>query len=178
MPRRTTDRRLADPSAPPAAAAVELLRRRQRQSVGYLLIRCGQLWNARAIALVNAEAGRPLLGEAHTRLLPHLLSAKGIRMTTLARRLGVSKQAVHQLVAEMRNAKAVRLAPDPADRRARLVHLTTAGLAAMAHGTGVLEGVAASLATEFGKSRMATLRTLLDRLLPLLDPPELRVDSR
>ncbi len=172
MPRRAPAAPLPDP------AAIAALRRRQRRSVGYLLIRCGQLWNARAIALVNAEAGRPLLGEAHTRLLPHLLSAEGIRVTTLARRLGISKQAVHQLVADMRAAKVVRVAADPADRRARLVHLTPHGLAAMAHGTGVLEGIEQAVAPAFGRDRMARLRSLLDGLMPLLSPSDPDDDSR
>ena len=48
------------------------LRRRQHQSVGYLLIRAGQLWNERAIAGVNALAGAPVLRESHT-VLAYLL---------------------------------------------------------------------------------------------------------
>lgn len=162
MPRRPS------PSLPVPPRALAAIRRRQLASVGYLLIRAGQLWNERAIGRVNAEAGAPVLRAAHTALLPHLLHADGIRVTTLARRLGVTKQAVHQLVAEMARTGVVRVAADPRDRRARRVHLTAHGVAAMDHGTGVLEAIEAELAAELGARTVAGLRrglrALHDRL--------------
>lgn len=159
--------RPAVPSPVPPRALAEL-RRRQLASVGYLLIRAGQLWNDLAIRRVNAEARAPRLRAAHTALLPHLLHPDGIRVTALARRLGVSKQAVHQLVGDMVRAAVVRVAPDPDDRRARRVHLTAHGVAAMAHGTGVLEAIEAGLAVEVGAREMARLRRGLRALHDLL----------
>jgi DNA-binding MarR family transcriptional regulator len=153
------------------------VKRLQASSVGYLLIRSGQLWNERAIRRVNAEAQGPVLREAHTRLLPHLLEPDGIRITELARRLAITKQAVQPLVADMVAAGVLRMEDDPDDARARRVILTAHGFAAMRHGTGILLDIEATLGRELGKSAMSELRRLLTAMLAALtreDPEEPR----
>jgi DNA-binding MarR family transcriptional regulator len=141
----------------------------QAESLGYLLVRAGQLWSERVLSIVHAEAGAPVVREAHTRLFPHLLAEHGIRITDLARALGVTKQAVQPLVAELAALHVVRVAPDPDDARARRVHLTEHGIAAMVHGTGVLLRVEAELAPRLGARDTAQLKRLLGKLLPLLE---------
>lgn len=146
------------------------LERRQRSSLGFLLIRCGQLWNERAIARVNAEAGRPVLREAHTRLLPWLQAPGGIRITELAEAVGVTKQAVQPLVAELARDGIVDVTVDPDDGRARRVTLTVRGVEAMLHGTGVLEALEAELGPTLGKGEARELKRLLTALLEGLEP--------
>lgn len=148
------------------------LQRLQAQSLGFVLIRCGQLFNERGMARVNAEAGAPILREAHTRLIPHLQSPDGIRVTELAKRIGITKQAVQQLVADMVELEVVRVEPDPDDARARRVSLTEVGVAAMLHGTGVLLDLEASLTPKLGKGNVRTLHRLLTRLLGELEAGE------
>ena len=148
------------------------VRRLQASSVGYLLIRSGQLWNERAIGRVNAEARGPALREAHTRLLPHLLEPDGIRITELARRLSITKQAVQPLVADMVEAGVLRMEDDPDDARARRVILTAHGFAAMRHGTGILLDIEAALGRALGKASMTELRRLLTALLAALERQE------
>src|ERR1044072_3938453 len=131
-------KRRRDPEGRDRDGRIPEQRRLQASAVGYLLIRSGQLWNDRAIRRVNAEARGPVLREAHTRLLPHLLEPDGIRITELARRLSVTKQAVQPLVADMVEAGVLRMEIDPDDARARRVILTAHGFAAMRHGTGIL----------------------------------------
>lgn len=140
----------------------------QAASVGFLLVRAGQLWSERVVALVRAEAGAPVVREAHTRLFPHLLVESGVRITDLARALGVSKQAVQPLVAELAAQSIVRVDVDPRDARARRVVLTDHGVAAMVHGTGVLLRVEAEIAPKLGARDTAALRRILTKLLPLL----------
>jgi len=54
--------------------------------------------------------------------------AGGVRRPSdLARRLGVSRQAVHQLLADMDQRGLVDLRPDPADARAKEVHFSKRG---------------------------------------------------
>lgn len=153
------------PRPQPRAAA---LARLQARSLGYALIRCGQLFNQRAVDRVNAEAGGHLFREAHTRLLPHLQSEEGVRVTELARRLAVTKQAVHQLVAELVETGVARVDPDPRDARARRVRLTRFGLDAMCHGTEVLLELERELTPEFGRAEARALHRLLTRLLAQL----------
>jgi DNA-binding MarR family transcriptional regulator len=145
------------------------LERRQRNSLGFLLIRCGQRWNEQAITRVNAEAGRPVLREAHTKLLPWLQAPGGIRITDLAQAVGVTKQAVQPLVAELASEGIVDVAVDPHDARARRVTLTLKGVEAMLHGTGVLEALEAELRPGFGTKETRALKSLLQGLLAALE---------
>lgn len=145
------------------------LQKRQADSLGFLLIRCGQLWNERGIAQVNLEAGAPVLREAHTKLLPHLQAPEGIRITALAERVGVTKQAVQPLVAELSEQGLVRVEPDPDDARARRVTLTALGVDAMLHGTGVLERLEREVAPALGRAEVKALKQSLRRLLAVLE---------
>lgn len=158
---------------PPTLAAVRAL---QAESLGYLLLRAGQIWGDRAIAAVNAEAeerglAQPPLREAHTRLLPHLGAPEGIRITELARVVGVTKQAVQPLVAELAEVGIVRVELDPADARARRVYLTDFGVAALAHGTGILRRIEAELRPHLGARDTEALKHLLGKLLAALEAP-------
>lgn len=151
--------------------AIDQVRRLQASSVGYLLIRCGQLWNERGVAAVNAQQrpGTPTFREAHTRLLPHLLDPAGIRLTDLARRLSITKQAVQPLVADLVAAGVVELVDDPDDARARRIVLTAFGAEAMNRGTEELLRIEAELSGAFGAREMKALGKLLTRLLPVLE---------
>lgn len=148
---------------------LEQLQKRQAESLGFLLIRCGQLWNERAIGQVNAEAGAAVLREAHTKLLPYLQAPNGIRITTLAEQVGVTKQAVQPLVADLAAKGLVRVEPDPDDARARRVTLTAFGVDAMLHGTGVLERIEREVAPALGKTELKALKQSLRRLLAALE---------
>lgn len=148
---------------------LERLAVRQANSLGFLLIRCGQLWNERGIELVNREAGASVLREAHTRLLPHLQAPEGIRITALAQRTGVTKQAVQPLVADLAGQGLVTIERDPADARARRVRLTARGVEAMQHGTGVLERIEQGVAGGLTVKELASLKASLRRLLQVLE---------
>jgi DNA-binding MarR family transcriptional regulator len=140
----------------------------QAASLGYLLIRCSQLWGDRAIAAVNAEAGAPVLREAHTRLLPYLQTPDGIRISDLAKAVGISKQAVQPLVAELASQGIVRVETDPQDARAKRVFLTDFGLEALVHSTGILVRIEQELAPKLGSRSRQALKTHLPKLLQAL----------
>jgi DNA-binding MarR family transcriptional regulator len=55
------------------------------------------------------------------------LDPTGTRLTTLAQRAGITRQAITELVNGLRRNGYVELAPDPSDGRARLVQLTNKG---------------------------------------------------
>lgn len=154
-----------------SSRGIDQVRKLQARSVGYLLIRCGQLWNDRGVARVNAQQqpGTPTFREAHTRLLPHLLEPGGIRLTELARRLSITKQAVQPLVADLVAARVVELVEDPDDARARRIVFTAFGLESMNRGTGELLRIEAELSRAFGAREMKALGKLLTRLLPVLE---------
>jgi DNA-binding MarR family transcriptional regulator len=142
------------------ADELEALERQMAASVGQLLFRCARLLDERAIAEVNREAGRPILRPALTRVFPHLDFA-GVRLTELARRLGVTKQAASQLVAELAEIGMVDETPDPEDGRAKRIRFSARGLEAVRHGLGVLQRLEEELERAIGPAKMRALRTAL-----------------
>lgn len=78
------------------------------------------------LALANLAA-REQVGAAHVHLTRHL-SLAGERLTTLAARAGMSKQAMAALVAQGVAWGLVTQEADPLDGRARLVRYTPLGL--------------------------------------------------
>jgi len=92
-------------------------------------------------------------------------------MTTLANKLGVSKQAVGQIVAELEEAGVLCRVPDLSDGRAKLVRFTTAGYSAVLAGFNVLHEVEAELAAELGEALMKRLNHDLAKLLSAFERP-------
>jgi DNA-binding MarR family transcriptional regulator len=157
-----------DPTDPAAVTRDDdALEVAKRASLGQVLLRAARLFNEVAIARVNASGGPPLR-QAHTQLLPHL-GREGVRATELARRVGISKQAVGVLLEEMLGWGVVERVPDPADGRAQLVRLTQAGEAATLRGLGVLDGLAAELEVELGEKAMRKLHKRLAQLVDALE---------
>jgi DNA-binding MarR family transcriptional regulator len=138
----------------------------KRESVAQLLFKCARLVNEQAIARINQGKGTggaapvPPLRAAHTALFPHL-SSEGVRGADLAKKLGVTKQAVSQLVTELEEWGVVEQVADPADGRAKLVRFTPKGEQGLLHGLAVLRTLEQELANKIGKRRMQELHTAL-----------------
>ena len=113
-----------------------------------------------------AAAGMPALRPVHALLLVPLLGG-GRHASSLAADLGITRQAVAQVVTTLERDGYVQRITDPGDARAKLVCLTP-------HGRAALRAMRASaLATEeawrrqLGDSRLAEFHaTLLDLLAP------------
>ena len=148
----------------------------KRQATFHLLIRAARLVDEAAIDRINAEAGRVVARRALLALFPHI-AFEGTRLTTLAARLGVSKQAVSKTVGELVEQGLVELIPDPSDGRARLVRFTARGTDAIRHGLGVLAALESELAVRIGADRMAALHDALAALLDAMEAPGERQDG-
>lgn len=146
------------------------LDRRRRASTGQVLLRVARLYNEAAIARLQA-LGHPDVRLVHTTLLPHL-DVDGTRLTTLAERMGVSKQAVGPLVDELEALGYLERRPDPRDGRARIVAYTEKGRAAMLDGLRALGEVEAQVRAAAGDDVLDELRRVLDRVLDALEPAE------
>jgi len=75
----------------------------------------------------NPDGGGPALRAAHAQVFEHL-DPGGTRVTALAERARMTHQAMGELVADLEQAGLLERVTDPADRRARLVRPTAAGL--------------------------------------------------
>ena len=143
----------------------------KRASTLQLLFRAARLLDEAAVARVRSETpDAPALRTAHTALLPHL-DFTGMRLTDLAARVGVSKQAVGQLVDDMEAAGAVERIPDPDDGRAKLIRLSRRGHASILQGLGVLRAIEDDLRQSVGARRMDELRRALEAVLAVVDAP-------
>ncbi|WP_437316830.1 MarR family winged helix-turn-helix transcriptional regulator [Sorangium sp. So ce385] len=146
------------------------LDRRKRASLGQLLLRSARLLDERAVARI-ARRGAPGVRRAHTALMPYI-DLEGTRLTDLAERARVTKQAVGQLVEELEAMGVVERTPDPDDRRAKRVRFTPHGLKALLHGLGVLMELEEELTRKLGEKQMASLKKGLAALQAALEAKE------
>jgi DNA-binding MarR family transcriptional regulator len=136
-----------------------------------LLFKASRLANERALARVAQHPEGRRVRPAHTALFPHL-DFEGIRLTDLAARAGITKQAAGQLVDDLAAVGMVERVPDPADGRAKRIRFSRRGYAALMHGLGVLGELEEALAAVVGQRRMDELhRTLKLVIGTLSDEP-------
>lgn len=150
-----------------AADYRQTLERAKRASPAQLLMRAARLVNERGIARVR-EGGWPGVRSSHMALLPHI-DLEGTRITEIARRMKVTKQAVNQAIGDMERFGMVRRAPDPSDARAKLVLFTVKGRRELLAGLGLLRELEEELAGEIGSRRMKRLRDDLEVLVESLE---------
>jgi len=106
--------------------------------IGHWLRLALERFDTRVLALMASHPAVPLglsnlaqrgqVGAAHVHITRHL-APEGARLTDLARRASMSKQAMGTLVDQCAAWGMVTRAPDPADARARRVCFTEVGLA-------------------------------------------------
>lgn len=136
------------------------LERTKRESTVQVLFKVARLLDELALERAAAKPGAPRLRRSHTSLLPHI-ALEGTRITDLAERLGISKQAVSQLVDDLEAFGVVARVNDPEDARARRVVFTDRGKKGLLEGLAVLKGLEAELVNEVGSQRMKNLREAL-----------------
>jgi DNA-binding MarR family transcriptional regulator len=119
-----------------------------------------QRWLA---AAERANSGRGAgLARAHALVFSHL-DADGTRPAEIARRAGISRQAVGQTVAQMRELGLIKLAQDPSNRRARLVQPTAKGRKALERSGSGSAAAEKVLSRRIGAARVKSLRDALDQ---------------
>ena len=106
--------------------------------LGRLLGHAARRFDERVLALMAHDADVPLalsnlaaraqVSAAHIHITRHL-AREGSRLTELAERAGMTKQAMGDLVTQCEAWGLVTREPDPRDARARLVCFTVTGLA-------------------------------------------------
>lgn len=89
------------------------------------------------------------------------LGAAPLTVSELAERLAISKQGAGQLVDDMERRGHVERRPDPRDGRARLLHLSERGTAALAAARRFHAQYERRLVREHGADAVATLRAVL-----------------
>ena len=140
----------------------------KRGNLGQLLLRSARLFDALAFARWSQR--HPGVRRAHLQLMPHL-DLEGTRITELARRAEITKQAVGQLVSDMEDAGYVERRPDPTDQRAKIVVLTRRGRRGMIEGLATFADLVDELRTEVGDDVVEATRAGLEAILAALEHP-------
>lgn len=141
---------------------------KKRESVAQLLFRCARIWNEQAIVLLREWSQNPNIRKAHTFVFPHV-DFEGTRLTEIARRIGVTKQAAAQWVNELEEMGMLEKVPDPSDGRAKLVRFSKQGQGNLLVGLQLLKETEHVLTQRLGQDQMDQLRSIL---LKLMEPLE------
>jgi DNA-binding MarR family transcriptional regulator len=146
-----------------------VLEQKKQDSTLQVLFKVARLLNERALERQHQRAPAQVrVRAAHTALLPHL-DLEGTRITTLAERLGISRQAVGQLVDDLEQMGVVRREPDPEDGRAKLVLFTAKGRRGLLDGLSMLQEMEAELAQMVGRRPFLQIARTLRRILAHLE---------
>jgi DNA-binding MarR family transcriptional regulator len=108
------------------------------------------------------------LQPAHASILIHL-KGEGRRLTELAERAGVSKQAMGKLVDELEEIGYVERVPDEGDGRAKIVRFSKKGRALLRDSHEIVESIWDDYAALVGEPRLVRLRDTLNLLLERID---------
>lgn len=93
-----------------------------------------------------------------------VIGADGSRVTEMARRAGMTKQSMAELVDYLETRGYVDRAPDPGDRRAQRVRLTKKGWSTVDVAIEAVEAVEREWASVIGEPAMRTFRSRLEKL--------------
>ncbi|MFG1946170.1 MarR family winged helix-turn-helix transcriptional regulator [Nonomuraea sp. NPDC048826] len=93
------------------------------------------------------------------------IDAEGSRLTVLAERSGLSKQALGEVVADLERHGYVERATDPADHRAKIIRLTERGMQVQVAAARILGDIERRWARHLGQDRVAGMRTVLEEVV-------------
>lgn len=95
------------------------------------------------------------------------IDPEGSRLTELAERSKLSKQAIGELVDELERLGYVERAPDPRDRRAKIIRLTERGAQGQAAAAAIVTGIEQEWAAHLGGERIVELRRTVQDIIAL-----------
>lgn len=113
------------------------------------------------------EAGVTGHRDSWNNVMPHI-PPSGIRLTELAARANMTKQAMAELVAEIERRGYLQRTTDPADRRAKIIEFTDQGWSLVNLALSALAELEAEIAGRLGEPAVRQLR---GTLLQIIDCP-------
>ena len=110
------------------------------------------------------EEGFEHVREGHGCVFGFIDIENGSRLTELAERSGLTKQAVGEAATELERIGYAERVPDPTDKRAKLIKLTPSGLEACLTGRRIFAEIESEWAEEFGEELIANMREAAERI--------------
>ena len=133
-----------------------------------LLVRATRMMTDETVERMQAR-GIEKMQASYPRLLGNL-DTEGTRLTALARRMGVSRQAAAQLAAEIETNGFVSRQPDPEDGRGVIVAFTPHGRKALAIAVEVMISIERDYENVVGKMELRVVKRHLRAILEKFDP--------
>jgi DNA-binding MarR family transcriptional regulator len=143
------------------------VRAHREQMLLRLLFRATHAMNAEMTRRVRAR-GWTTFQPTFTTLLSHL-DTEGTTISTLATRIGISRQAVSQLARTIEHAGLIERVPHPTDRRSVIVRHTADGRRILLDALEVMAAIESEYAERAGETEVAGLKHLLAHLLGEID---------
>lgn len=119
-------------------------------------------WMESRVLAAAARNGYGAVTPAMNRLFSHM-RARPVGISELARVLGISRQAVHELVRQAEDLNLVETVPSEHDARVKLVRFSQAGWVMSDCAAGELDAIERDLAAVLGQEDLETLRRILER---------------
>lgn len=143
------------------------------------LLNAAEWFNA-ALLTRLVERGWPRLSRNQSQVFPILRGPEGaVAKVDVARALGITRQSAHTLTDQLVALGILATAPDPADGRRTVVHLTARGHALADDAREILAELEAELARRIGTDAVACLADALARPwgAPPIHPADRPADS-
>jgi DNA-binding MarR family transcriptional regulator len=130
--------------------------------IGWSLWRMAEIWKQRFDSEMVA-LGHSYFGEARSNILRYV-GPDGTTQATLVKKMGLTKQAVQQLLDDLVEDHVIARKPNPEDKRGNIIVLTQAGLKAMHDAGKVKKLIEKSYSKLIGPANLAALIKELDTL--------------
>lgn len=131
----------------------------RHHNVGRLLNNAVKRFEGRILQNMEA-AGQKVFSLSHIAITRNL-DLDGTRATELARRAGITKQSMSELVAQLETQGLVQRRPDPLDRRAKIVFFTDSGLVWLEAFRMALEQAEREMEEKLGTDVLTSLKQAL-----------------
>ena len=135
----------------------------RQSNIGRLFARVSRAYSDLAFEKLT-RYGYEALTPVHTALISNL-DIEGTRITTIAERAGVTKQAIGQLANDLEKQGYIERIPDPEDGRASLLKFTQKGWQFLLDAHEIKKEIEAEYKSILGAEHMAHLRETLEILL-------------
>jgi DNA-binding MarR family transcriptional regulator len=131
--------------------------------LGRMLLEGHRVLSAELVAALDERGWSELRG-SHTNVFLHIDRRSGTRLTELARRAAITKQAMMQVVDDLEARGYVRRVADPEDARAKVVKLTARGRRCVADCRRIIQAQESWTRRSLGDRRYEAFREALELL--------------
>lgn len=130
-------------------------------NIGRLLNNAIKRFESRILAEME-KAGYSGFSLSHVTITRNL-DTEGTRATELARRAGITKQSMGELIIQLEQSGIIKRQPDPSDRRAKIIFFTSTGLEWLNAFRTALNKAEQEMCAELGEDAFKVLRDSLLR---------------